>query len=160
MSTLVKDRKQSAVQFLATMRQLVNHTVMYAGRLPKSVRIVWTFPMVKLAQDAMVELHCANAIRKPKLESDYVKRRSHLHNALGYLDALEEFVSCIGVSVYRKDVTRMSDYQERNEGNEPYAFFEWGYLLETERKLINGLLKKDEKSYNKSCADIGAGDAM
>ena len=142
MSTLVRFRKQSKIQFIDTMIELTNHTVTYTNKLPKSVKFTWSVKLCGLCQDTLIDLCQANVIYFSNKE-EYLRRKALLESALGKLDALETFLTCLALSEYYGDIANTKgNVFEIEDG---YPFRRWGELLDEERYLIKGLLSSDAK---------------
>ena len=124
------------------MIELTNHTVTYTNKLPKSVKFTWTVKLCGLCQDTLIELCQANVIYFSNRE-EYMRRKTLLESALGKLDALETFLTCLALSPYYGNIDdTKSNVFEAEDG---YPFRRWGELLDTERSLIKGLLSSDAK---------------
>lgn len=140
MSTIERLRRPSPVQYIDTCEDLIAHTTFYLKRLPKSDRFIWVTDLCTLVKNVGNECIKCNVI-KMNYEQDFFKRREHLQNALGNLDTLEFYLGilCKNENYY----SAMSD----KCNNPDFPFIEWGRLLDTERNLILGVLKKDEERY-------------
>lgn len=143
MSTLVRFRNPSGVQFIDTVEELISHTTKYLGRLPKSDRFIWVTDLCSLVKRIGIECVSANTIKDFKIEHDFISRRDHLQKALGYLNALDFYLTIIA-----KDESKYNAIV-KGSNNEDYPFIRWGELIDEERKLIKGVLKKDEKTFFK-----------
>ena len=140
MSTIRRFRKQSNIQFIDTMMELTNHTVFYANRLPKSVKFIWTTKLCDFCQEALLLLNKGNAIHFTN-KDEYTKRKLFFEEALGTLNALEQFLTCISLSDYYDYLISKNGNEE--EQSDPYPFQKWGELLDKERSLIKAILKAD-----------------
>ena len=141
MSTVERLRRPSPVQYIDTCEELISHTTFYLKRLPKSDRFIWVIDLCTLVKQIGLECVKCNVI-KINFEQDFFKRREHLQTALGCLDTLEFYLGILAKNDnYYSAISGNSD-------NPDYPFIHWGYLLDTERNLILGVLKKDEEKYN------------
>ena len=138
MSTIKRFRNPSGVQFIDTMKELVAHTVFYINRMPKSTRFIWQTKICDLAQNALIRVARANAIRIKDNET-FLLRRRLLELAMGDIDALEIFLSTIAIGGYFAEISKGSDY----------PFLHWGELMDKERNLIKKVIAKDEE--NRPC---------
>ena len=143
MSTLSRFRKPSSVQFIDTIEDLISHTTKYLKRLPKSDRFIWVTDLCSLVKRIGIECISANAIKEFKIEQDFANRRDHLQKALGYLNALDFYLTIVA-----KDEEKYKAIS-KGSNDEDYPFIRWGELIEKERGLIKGVLKKDEMAFFK-----------
>lgn len=120
------------------MKELVAHTVFYINRMPKSTRFIWQTKICDLAQNALIRVARANAIRIKDNET-FLLRRRLLELAIGDIDALEIFLSTIAIGGYFAEISKGSDY----------PFLHWGELMDKERNLIKKVIAKDEE--NRPC---------
>ena len=130
MSTRVNDRKQSPIQFLATMRELVALTWSSMKKCPKNTRFIYQTKVCDYAEEAYMHLITVNSIMV-KTESDKIQKRKHLYEALGLINSLEALLSLIQASLDKEDKQYVSDN----------AWLELGKLLFTERNLVLGVIK-------------------
>ena len=91
MGTVIRFRNLSGIQYIDTLRQLADHTVFYASKLPKSVTFTLKNPLSQYALDA-----CCNAVRGNAVfvqsNADYELRRSYLLASYACLESLEELL--------------------------------------------------------------------
>lgn len=130
MSTRVKDRKPSPIQFLATMRELVKHTWSNMKKCPKNTRFIYQTKVCDYATTCYMHLITANSIMV-KTESDRLQKQKHLNDALGLINTLEALLSLVQESLDDSDKQCITDN----------AWLEFGRLIYKERNLILGVLK-------------------
>ena len=135
MSTRVEDRKESKIQFLATMQDLVVLVWFYMGKCPKHSRFIYQTKICDVANDCYIHLQIANTIF-PHDETEKKQKRGHLLEALGLLNSLEALLSIV-MSILKKE-------GKDNQGKryiEDSAFERIGKVISEERGLICGVLK-------------------
>lgn len=145
MGTLVRFRRPSSVEFIDTIEKLIGHTTFYLKRLPKSDRFIWVTDMCSLIKQVGEECVIANSIAVCHYEQDFLKRREHLQNALGKLNAFDFYLSILSKNENYYHAICGKDFNE--EFGEDYPFIEWGMLIEKERNTILGVIKKDDEKY-------------
>ena len=135
MSTRVEDRRESKIQYLATMQDLVALVWFYMGKCPKHSRFIYQTKICDVANDCYIHLQIANTIFL-KDEDDKKRKRGHLLEALGLINALESLLSIV-MSVLMKEG---NDNQGKRYISDA-AFERMGKVISEERTLICGVLK-------------------
>lgn len=129
MSTLVKDRKESKIEFIENMRQLVAHTWKYISKFPKTTRFIFQTKLCDYVNDAFRHIISANSIYI-KTKEDVAQRRTHFNEAIGLINSFEALLDIVQLS-YKQYVT-------------DYGWSHWGDLIIKEISLLKGIIKKDE----------------
>lgn len=138
MPTRVADRRESPIQFLATMRDLTALIWSVMGRCPKHTRFIYQTKICNTASDCYLHLIIANSIYA-KNDADTKQKRAHLFEALGLLNALEAMLEIVMTMV------PLSKEDSNDERYIKMSIWEQiGGMIGDERKLISGLLKKLE----------------
>ena len=135
MSTRVDERRESTIQYLATMQDLVSLVWFYMGKCPKHSRFIYQVKICDTATDCYVHLQIANSIFV-KDEYDARQKRGHLMEAVGRLNALESLLSIV-MNTLKKE-------SKENQGKryiDDSAFERIGKMISIERTLISGVLK-------------------
>ena len=130
MSTRVRDRKPSVVQFLATQRELVAMIWSQMKKCPKNTRFIYQTKVCDYALECYRHLVTANSIMV-KTDEDKSQRKKHLFEALGLINSLEAILSIVQVSLDKSNERCITDN----------AWQELGKLIITERNLILGVIK-------------------
>lgn len=136
MSTPVRNRNPSPIQYLSTMRDLVSLTWTNMRKCPKSSRFIYQTKICDIAESAYLNLITYNSI-KVKTEKDREQKRHHLFEAIGLINGLEALLS----------IVQQNLESERNPSGKRYITMNswnvWGQLIDKERQLVLGLLKQD-----------------
>ena len=135
MATKVRDRNPSPIQFIETMRQLIIHTDQYLAKLPKNARFTKTVPLSQMMWKAGSFVITANGI-KVKNEQDYLLRREMFQKALGAVNSLDFHLSIL------------IDTENYHSLISEFGWENWGKLISEERRLILGIIAKDEEKYS------------
>ena len=162
MPPVIRFRNPSPVQFIDTMRQLADHTVFYAARLPKSHTFTYRNPLSQLALEACVNCVRANSVYLAT-EQDFITRRNYLLAAYANLDALEEMLHVIAIRYYeviaprkkRDDEKEKEEQAESEEEQEDYPWLRWGKLISEEREQLKKVMQSDLQRLEKTRRKTG-----
>lgn len=137
----MNDRKPSPIQYIETMRNLIIHTDFYLSKLPKAVRFTKVLPISNMLFEAGQCVVTANGIKIIKRQ-DFLLRREMWQKVLGAINSLDFYLSIlIDTGDY---LGLLGDF----------AWEEWGRMISEERRLILGVLEKDQDKAN----SLGFGD--
>ena len=145
MSTICRFRNPSPIQYLKVANDLTSHTSFYLDRMPKSTKFTRQIKLNNLVQDTFLILNKANVLRNFKTIEEYERRKGYFKSALENLFAFECFLSVLAQN---------DNYYKLISQGSSYAWEHWGELLDTERKLIYGILEKDKEKKSTLGLDI------
>lgn len=131
------ERETSTAQYLQSGLDLVTKVLSFTNRFPKRLANRLTNPICNHATEALCHVQIANRIY---VTSDYEfrLRRGHLQEALGELDHVATLLTvCYELQV--KD----GSLKDPNDN----VYGELIGLLDRERSLIGGVLRKDRESW-------------
>lgn len=128
MSVPTYRRKESTSQFIQTAQQLVRYTLQKSLKLPKRYTFFITTDLVKTSQEIYKNVLKMQVLYSPTEE--HKKRKVELcEECLGLLSYLESQLDL--VIAYTKEITEN-------------AFDKWVELIETEKRLLKGLIDKNK----------------
>ena len=133
MSTLVKDRKPSPVQFIDTAVELEEIMITYIPKFPKRSRFIWQTKLSDSHYRLLAYVIEANSI-EDKGEG-ISKRKDLFEKALGVGNTINTMISII----QRRYYDSLQDNQ----------WLRWGRTLANEIALIKGMIKYEKENLNK-----------
>lgn len=137
MATRADERRESPIQYLATMQELVSLVWFYMGKCPKHSRFIYQTKVCDAATDCYIHLQIANSIFV-KEDDDKRRKRGHLQEAIGLLTALESLLTLV--------MTTLKKEGKENQGKRyinDSAFERIGKTIAIERNLVAGVLKNN-----------------
>lgn len=145
MSVPTWKRRESKVLYLDNARELVEFTLRFMKKFPKSS----TFYIAKPIMDSAINVYkycCTANSRFPKCEADVAFRKDFLNMALGELDSMDCNIS-IAINAYSISTKSGEDCEIKSSD---YSWTHWGELIYSERSLIIKVLESDSsKNFGK-----------
>ena len=121
------DRRESAMQYLDTLKDLIAHTWVYLPKFPKTTRFIFQTKMNSVLLDCYNKAIMANLIFI-KTRDDWQLKRNLINESIGNLASFEAILSIV--------IVRYKQYVS------DYGWQQWGKLIAQERSLLAGVLKK------------------
>ena len=149
MSVPKSHRQLSTLEYIKTAIDLAEQIYTYANRLPNRDAFRMANPLFDHAQKVVAHVMAANRIYI-KDESTFEQRRRHLLDAQGHLDAIEALLA-----IYWKHTQRITPIPDDEEGaivaqnklrKEERRYLGFADMITEERKLINGVKKRDREA--------------
>ena len=122
MSTKKKDRNESPIEYLETVKNLYEHSLEYFPKLGDKKRTLIQVPMLKYVRKILELVVFINR------ERNVDKRINFIYEVLSYLDVFELQLSILQ-KCYKQCMT-------------DYGWLHFGELIKRERALLEGLLRK------------------
>lgn len=147
MGVIVSNRSESKVQFVATAEELLKYTIHKCLLLPKRLTFFVSSRVATVAQELF-----RRVIRIRDLyEEKYLEERIKLcKECIADLDFLSSELDIIKLYTGEKIPEFNLDGKNKNHIN-MCQFATWSRLIDTEIKLIKGLIDKDLKRLEEYC---------
>lgn len=153
MSVLLAKRNESKAQFVKTGYDIYIQSLNFASLLSAKYSRILLPGIVGNATELLTHVSQANAIR-PVDEERYLLRHHDFLEAKRALDALDTYLS-ICYDIIRQNP--QGAFRKKKEQLTPDAAlaklnkmaFALGTLIDTETKLLGGIIKSDTESFNK-----------
>ena len=123
MSTKKKDRNESPIEYLETVKKLLDHSLEYFPKLGDKRRTLIQVPMLGYVRKILELVVFVN-----REKEDVRKRVGYIYEVFSWLDIFELQLSVIQKH-YEQCITS-------------YGWLHFGELIYFERRLLEGLLKK------------------
>lgn len=143
MSVYKSRRKESTMEFLKVGQALCVYTIKQLKKFPKSFRFNLVNDIYRLGIEINENVLRANAIymHKNMTEMEYLMRREHLFKAKSAIFAMSGLLT-ITFDFVLQGNNFLGDNKKAGK-----IFQEWARLLNTEHRLIKGVIDSDKKRW-------------